>query len=59
MATNVPESTKNGIFIRMMNGCTMIEELVIISCQYNMINMKDDNAKGIDRRVNATETCSE
>lgn len=58
-AINKAETTKNGIFIRMINGCTMIEEVVIISCQYNMINIKDVNANGIERRVKATETCSE
>jgi hypothetical protein len=43
------EATKNGIRILTMNGCTTIDEVVMISCQYNMNSIKDDKWNGNDK----------
>ena len=52
------ESIKNGIFILVMNGCTITEDLVIISCQYKVNNMNEESAKGKESSPNATDTGS-
>lgn len=49
---------KNGMRILVMNGCTTTDDLVIISCQYNVNSMKDASANGKESSPNATETGS-
>ena len=52
----ITESKKNGILIFFKNGCTTTDELVIISCQYNVNSKNDDSTKGNDNSLNAVAT---